>query len=1162
MSKQILISLLNCSWQWALLGGFTWLVTRRLRRSNATFHLLWLLSLISLPILFGLNQFVPAISIKAVQPELTQSQPVEVSPIALPAVDLLDLSAIENQAPAENHTVTEGIFPAKFGLLDGLLCVWAIGVLIMLARLLFGLYRIGQLRRSATVADDAYQAVCWRLAQQMKIDRPVTVCFSDQVVSPISFGWLSPRILIPQTFSLKQFKLVAAHELAHVRRLDWLTNLFSHLVGAIFFFHPFYHFLSRRLADLREQICDDWVIQLTDARKNYAQCLLDLVRHKDQSIPLALALNQPSQLESRIGSILKNNRRLDLQPRPRLLLVAVTVLLTSLPLLAMAQLVPLRTVQLSLFSQTAKPSEEAVDEGDKKSGERTERGRMTDRKKYENHQSVKVLDPAGFNKSQENPLFSGPQAGEKLPPLKATGIRGEFDGKAFDVIAEADGKPLVLFLPDENRAGIRGLIGASRLLVDISNKSEQEIRTSVVFLGDEKAALSKWVKEFEQHVPKEVLLGISPDGHEGHGAYGLNRSVAQTILVAKEGKVIHNFAFQQPMLYVDPHVLGAVANVIGEEPATLEKWLNEEQAKCERMQRENTRSRERGPSREELIKRFDKDGDGKLNEEEGRAARKALNERGRERQNQYRGARVEVKKPAEFKKAQEEALFSGPQPGEKLPPLKVKGLRGELEGKEFDPVALAKGKPQILMFAGGEPKTGGRYIPLLGMQLQTIAKQSGMEWDLSVIYLTDKPAELTKFLAGYGIGNRAYPANVRLGIGEGGADGPGSYGINRNVTTTIIIAKDGKVTHNFAYPQDFFYNDPHILGAIADVMEVEYETMAKWVSAGGSPYARGGMQRGGEGDRSDSQIEFRNLLGKLVEEGKISREEAGELYRAAFPENAQGGDRPPAQTAPRERLGKLVEEGKISREEAGELYKAAFPENAQGGGERMERGRERGGESERENEGSGEEKYDPARVQIKDPAQFKKSQEKAVFSGPQPGEKLPPFKVTGLGREFDGKEFDPVALADGKPQILFIQDESRLGGRHQPDLGRKLQTIAKASKTEWHMSVIYVSDKQDEVSKFAALIDKSIPSFVNIGFSTDGRDGPGTYGLNRNVSLTIIVAKDGKVTHNFAFPQCPVWTDPHVLGGIAEVLGEERETLAKWLNEEQGEGERMREAKP
>ena len=245
------------------------------------------------------------------------------------------------------------------GWIDGLLCLWGMGVLMMLAHLLSGLHRINQLQRSATVAGDSYQTICLQLAQQMKIDRPVTVCFSNQILSPISFGWKSPHILIPPSLNLEQFELVAMHELAHIGRLDWLANLFSHLVGAIFFFHPIYHLLSRQLAEMQEQICDDWVIRLTGARKNYAQCLLDLNCNHAPSIPLALALNQPSQLQTRIGSILKTNRRLDRQPKPRFLLMAATVLLTSLPLLAMAQLVPLRTVQLSLFSQTANISEDS-----------------------------------------------------------------------------------------------------------------------------------------------------------------------------------------------------------------------------------------------------------------------------------------------------------------------------------------------------------------------------------------------------------------------------------------------------------------------------------------------------------------------------------------------------------------------------------------------------------------------------------------------------------------------------------------------------------------------------------------------------------------------------------------------------------------------------------
>ena len=258
----------------------------------------------------------------------------------------------------------------------------------------------------------------------------------------------------------------------------------------------------------------------------------------------------------------------------------------------MAQLVPLRSVQLSLFSQTAKTSEEEVDMSDKRRSEQTEQGQTMAKKEYENGRRVKVKDPTGFNKSEESPLFSGPQPGDHLPPLKATGIRGKFADKEFDVIAEADGKPLVLFVQDDNGVGVRGLIGTSRALLDIANKSEKEIRTSVVFLDNDPGALSKWIKEFEAHVPKEVLLGISPDGGEGPGSYGLNRNAAMMILVAKGGKVIHNFAFQQRMLYLDPHVLGAMADVMGVEYETMSKWLDSgSKARGERRDMRGRRNR-------------------------------------------------------------------------------------------------------------------------------------------------------------------------------------------------------------------------------------------------------------------------------------------------------------------------------------------------------------------------------------------------------------------------------------------------------------------------------------------------------------------------------------------------------------------------------------------
>ena len=94
-------------------------------------------------------------------------------------------------------------------------------------------------------------------------------------------------------------------------------------------------------------------------------------------------------------------------------------------------------------------------------------------------------------------------------------------------------------------------------------------------------------------------------------------------------------------------------------------------------------------------------------------------------------------------------------------------------------------------------------------------------------------------------------------------------------------------------------------------------------------------------------------------------------------------------------------------------------------------------------------------------------------------------------------------------------------------------------------------------------IASRLPEVITLGVSREGREGPGSYGLNRNVSMTVLVAREGKVLHNFAFQQPLLTVDPHVLGGIAEAIGEKRETVQGWLNEGATEGGRTRgEAAP
>ena len=169
-----------------------------------------------------------------------------------------------------------------------------------------------------------------------------------------------------------------------------------------------------------------------------------------------------------------------------------------------------------------------------------------------------------------------------------------------------------------------------------------------------------------------------------------------------------------------------------------------------------------------------------------------------------------------------EKIFSGPQPREKLPDLIAVGVHGELVGKEFNPIAEA-GNDLHLFIVAVKGRTFGRLMPPLITRLQAIEKASGKKWHMSFIVNTDNPnedAELNPF--------GRYPW-VRYGVAKGGALGPLKYGIDRNVTATVILAKNGKVVHNLVYPQDLFYTTPHILGAIARAVEVDRDTLRKHI---------------------------------------------------------------------------------------------------------------------------------------------------------------------------------------------------------------------------------------------------------------------------------------------------------------------------------------------
>jgi hypothetical protein len=184
--------------------------------------------------------------------------------------------------------------------------------------------------------------------------------------------------------------------------------------------------------------------------------------------------------------------------------------------------------------------------------------------------AVVLLGFGHFSAVAQDPVFSGPQPGEKLGAFKVRGVFDDAAGKEFDYVTDAAGKPIVLiFVHEVNRPSM----AMTRILSTYTaSRAKDGLATAVVWLAEDATEAENRLKTMRHALAKDAPIGISVDGREGPGSYGLNRNVALTILVGKDNKVTANFALVQPSLQADlPKILDAVVAVAGGKAPKLEE---------------------------------------------------------------------------------------------------------------------------------------------------------------------------------------------------------------------------------------------------------------------------------------------------------------------------------------------------------------------------------------------------------------------------------------------------------------------------------------------------------------------------------------------------------------------------------------------------------------
>jgi beta-lactamase regulating signal transducer with metallopeptidase domain len=200
--------------------------------------------------------------------------------------------------------------------------VWALGASVAMLRLLAGLWRLRQLRRSCTpiIAADLDPAVRKTVeaigaSGSMISSNSIMIATSECVRVPAAIGFWKRTIVLPgwtlRELPAQDLNVILLHEFAHLRRSDDWTNLIQKIVRALFFFHPAVWWIEKRISVEREMACDDAVLAETANPRGYATCLVSLLEkslaQRRWSMAQA-AVHRAREASLRLAQILDKNR--------------------------------------------------------------------------------------------------------------------------------------------------------------------------------------------------------------------------------------------------------------------------------------------------------------------------------------------------------------------------------------------------------------------------------------------------------------------------------------------------------------------------------------------------------------------------------------------------------------------------------------------------------------------------------------------------------------------------------------------------------------------------------------------------------------------------------------------------------------------------------------
>ncbi len=321
---------LEMAWKSALIAGAALMLVSLLRSRSAPERAAVLRIGVAMLLLLPLI----ALGLPALEVEAWRAEALPVS--YMPPAELLTYE------PGEASSVT-----AQSTIWDDPTVLFAIlyagGLLMAALRLVAGLWTLQRWTASAgPVETPEWVAAFARVRKAMPIRRPVRLLVSDELSSPLSWGWARPVIVVDRdTLRMAEdAEAILAHEWAHVVRQDWPVLMLARLSSALFWFNPLVWVLEREIVQQAEEAADSFASRSVDPAR-YAQTLVKWAQFGNHALPANSMAPATAALARRVRAILEGAPR-NQQPRSAVTMAAMAVCATFATALAALELIPQR----------------------------------------------------------------------------------------------------------------------------------------------------------------------------------------------------------------------------------------------------------------------------------------------------------------------------------------------------------------------------------------------------------------------------------------------------------------------------------------------------------------------------------------------------------------------------------------------------------------------------------------------------------------------------------------------------------------------------------------------------------------------------------------------------------------------------------------------------